>query len=198
MAQVAAAGAAVPGFTGHNVAVDDLTALALAAQAGDRTALEQLVRRTQADVWRLSAHLVDRGSADDLTQDTFARAIASLHRYRGEAPIKVWLLSITRRVCADAIRSTVRRRNLFARLPRPAAGEPPATGYSELDALVADLDADRRAAFVLTQVLGLSYQEAADVCGCPVGTIRSRVARARDDLTRAMAAGSAGDVAAEA
>jgi RNA polymerase sigma-70 factor (ECF subfamily) len=180
------------------VLVDDLTALAIAAQGGDRTALEQLVRRTQADVWRLSAHLVDRASADDLTQDTFARAIASLHRYRGEAPIKVWLLSITRRVCADAIRSTVRRRNLFARLPRPSAGEPAATGYSELDALVADLDADRRAAFVLTQVIGLSYQEAADVCGCPVGTIRSRVARARDDLTAAMGAGAAGDAAAEA
>jgi RNA polymerase sigma-70 factor (ECF subfamily) len=199
VAQVAATGVLVPGLAGQTVAVDDLTALALAAQAGDRTALEQLVRRTQADVWRLSAHLVDRGSADDLTQDTFARAIGSLHRYRAEAPIKVWLLSITRRVCADAIRSTVRRRNLFARLPRPMAGEPAATGHSDLDALVDDLDPDRRAAFVLTQVLGLSYQEAADVCSCPVGTIRSRVARARDDLTTAMRAGGAdGDAAAEA
>lgn len=178
--------------------MDDLTALALAAQAGDRGALEQLVRRTQADVWRLSAHLVDRGSADDLTQDTFARAIASLHRYRGEAPIKVWLLSITRRVCADAIRSTVRRRNLFARLPRPSAGEPASSGHTELDTLVADLDADRRAAFVLTQVLGLSYQEAAEVCGCPVGTIRSRVARARNDLMTAMSADASDDAAAEA
>jgi len=100
----------------------------------------------------------------------------------------VWLLSITRRVCADSIRSSVRRRNLLARLPYPAAGEPAATGRSELDALVGALDHDRRAAFVLTQVLGLSYQEAADVCECPVGTIRSRVARARDDLTTAMSA----------
>jgi RNA polymerase sigma-70 factor (ECF subfamily) len=175
--------------------VDDLTELALAAQTGDRAALEQLVRRTQADVWRLSAHLVDRHSADDLTQDTFARAIASLHRFRAEAPVKVWLLSITRRVCADSIRSSVRRRNLFARLPRPAAGEPAATGHSDLDALVTDLDPDRRAAFVLTQVLGLSYQEAAEVCGCPVGTIRSRVASARDDLTTAMSADTLDDAA---
>lgn len=177
--------------------MDDLTALAIAAQGGDRGALEQLVRRTQADVWRLSAHLVDRASADDLTQDTFARAIAALHRYRAEAPVKVWLLSITRRVCADAIRSTVRRRNLFNRLPRPAAGEPAATGHSDLDALVGDLDPDRRTAFVLTQVLGLSYQEAAEVCDCPIGTIRSRVARARDDLTTAMAADRDVDDAAQ-
>jgi RNA polymerase sigma-70 factor (ECF subfamily) len=48
--------------------------------------------------------------------------------------------------------------------------------------LLDGLDADRRDALVLTQVLGLSYSEAAEVCGCPLGTIRSRVARARDDL----------------
>ena len=51
-----------------------------------------------------------------------------------------------------------------------------------LEALLDALDADRREAFVLTQLVGLSYAEAADVAGCPVGTIRSRVARARDDL----------------
>jgi RNA polymerase sigma-70 factor (ECF subfamily) len=52
--------------------------------------------------------------------------------------------------------------------------------------LVAALQEDRREAFVLTQVLDLSYAEAAHVCGCPVGTIRSRVARAREDLVAAM------------
>jgi RNA polymerase sigma-70 factor (ECF subfamily) len=52
--------------------------------------------------------------------------------------------------------------------------------------LLDGLDPDRREAFVLTQLIGLSYAEAADVCGCPVGTIRSRVARARDDLVSAV------------
>jgi RNA polymerase sigma-70 factor (ECF subfamily) len=51
-----------------------------------------------------------------------------------------------------------------------------------LQELLAALDAERREAFVLTLLVGLSYAEAADVAGCPVGTIRSRVARARDDL----------------
>ena len=55
-----------------------------------------------------------------------------------------------------------------------------------LRSLVTTLDLDRREAFVLTQLLGLSYAEAAAVCGCPVGTIRSRVARAREDLVAAM------------
>jgi RNA polymerase sigma-70 factor (ECF subfamily) len=54
--------------------------------------------------------------------------------------------------------------------------------------LLEALDADRREAFVLTQLIGLSYAEAADVCGCPIGTIRSRVARARDDLVAAFGA----------
>jgi RNA polymerase sigma-70 factor (ECF subfamily) len=52
--------------------------------------------------------------------------------------------------------------------------------------LLARLDADRREAFVLTQVVGMSYAEAAEVAGCPVGTIRSRVARARADLVAAL------------
>ena len=60
--------------------------------------------------------------------------------------------------------------------------------------LVAALDPDRHEAFVLTQVLDLSYAEAAQVCGCPVGTIRSRVARAREDLVRALGDG-ANDIA---
>lgn len=52
--------------------------------------------------------------------------------------------------------------------------------------LLSQLEPDRRIAFALTQVFGLTYDEAASVCGCPVGTIRSRVARARDDLIALM------------
>jgi RNA polymerase sigma-70 factor (ECF subfamily) len=55
----------------------------------------------------------------------------------------------------------------------------------EIRMLLDGLDTDRRHALMLTQVLGLSYAEAAEVCGCPVGTIRSRVARAREDLISA-------------
>ena len=63
--------------------MDELTRLALAAAAGDRVALDRFVRATQADVWRLCAHLGDRDRADDLTQETYLRAFRSLPGFPG-------------------------------------------------------------------------------------------------------------------
>ena len=74
------------------------------------------------------------------------------------------------------------RRRRIAALPPPPGVTPDQTGGVDVDLLVAGLDDDRRLAIFLTQMLGLSYQEAATVCACPIGTIRSRVARARDEL----------------
>ncbi len=167
--------------------MDELTSLARAAGRGDQAALGRLVRQTQGDVWRLCAHLVDPGSADDLTQETYLRAIPALGKFRGEAPVRTWLLAIARRACAAEISQRTRGRQLAARLavmPGGTLGQPPAEPGSQAaaDELLAALEPDRRAAFVLTQLLGCSYAEAAAVCGCPVGTIRSRVARAREDL----------------
>jgi RNA polymerase sigma-70 factor (ECF subfamily) len=100
---------------------------------------------------------------------------------------RTWLLAISRRTCADAIRRRRVRRLLTERLaatamlPEPSSVADPADRVL-LDELIRRLEPDRRSAFVLTQALGLSYAEAAEVCGCPVGTIRSRIARARGDL----------------
>jgi RNA polymerase sigma-70 factor (ECF subfamily) len=146
----------------------------------------ELVVSTQADVWRLCAHLVDRQSADDLTQEVYARAFAALPRYRGESPPRVWVLGIARHVCVDEVRRRTRRRRLLRSSPPPVTTTPDPTGAVDLDHLLAGLDDDQRAAFVLTQVLGLRYAEAADALGCPIGTIRSRVARAREALAGAL------------
>lgn len=162
--------------------MDDLTRLALAAGDGDRVALTAFVRATQADVWRLCAHLGGFDRADDLTQETFERALRSLPAFEGRSSARTWLLSIARRTCADSIRRRVRRRHLLARLGPAADEAADHAGAVDLDTLVGGLDQDRRVAFVLTQLLGLSYAAAAEVCECPVGTIRSRVARAREDL----------------
>jgi RNA polymerase sigma-70 factor (ECF subfamily) len=164
--------------------VDETTSLALRARRGDAGAAGAFVRATQADVWRLCAALGSRESADDLTQETYARAFASLHRFAGRSAARTWLLSIARRVCADAVRSAMKQRST------PLAAADPHRDHADavaLRAVLDDLDPDRREAFVLTQLVGLSYAEAADVCGCPVGTIRSRVARARADLVAAVA-----------
>jgi RNA polymerase sigma-70 factor (ECF subfamily) len=165
---------------------DHLSELAVQAAAGDRVALSDLVRGTQADVWRLCAHLVDRASADDLTQDVYARALAALPRYRGESPVRLWLLGIARHVCIDEVRRRSRRRRIMDRVRPAPVTTPDPTGAVDLDHLLAALDPDQRVAFVLTQVLGLRYAEAAEAIGCPVGTIRSRVARAREALVAAI------------
>jgi RNA polymerase sigma-70 factor (ECF subfamily) len=163
--------------------VDEVTGLALAAARGDGDALCRFVRATQADVWRFCAHLSDRASADDLTQEVYARAIPALRRFRAQASARTWLLTIARRTVADHIRRQQRRRRLDV-----AAAAPSAAGDEQvaLRAVIGQLEDERRAAFVLTQLLGLSYAEAAQVCRCPVGTIRSRVARARDELVAAV------------
>lgn len=163
-----------------------MTELALAAGSGDQVALFRLVRATQADVWRFCAHLAEPASADDLTQEVYLRALKALPSFRGDASARTWLLAIARRTVADHIRTLKRRRGVVATgppFPRPMAA---ADEQVVLRDVVAGLPPDRRMAFELTQVLGLSYAEAARVCDCPVGTIRSRVARARRDLIAAL------------
>jgi RNA polymerase sigma-70 factor (ECF subfamily) len=163
---------------------DAVTLAALRARAGDRAAAAEFVRSTQTDVWRLCVHLGSHADAEDLAQETFARAFASLHRFAGRSSARTWLLSIARRVCADAIRGRRPVVPMASIEPDRRSSDPADT--VALRMLLDSVETPFREAFVLTQVLGLSYPEAADVIGCPVGTIRSRVARARDALVRGL------------
>jgi RNA polymerase sigma-70 factor (ECF subfamily) len=163
--------------------VDELAGWARSAREGDPVAVAALVRATQAEVHRLCAHLVDPSSADDLAQETYLRALRALPSYEARAPFRPWLLSIARRTCMDALRRRSRSRLLLTRLRGGLSDTvPDASGDVGGSDLLSRLDPDRRAAFVLTQLLGVSYAEAATICNVPVGTIRSRVARARDQL----------------
>ena len=171
-----------------------LERLAARAADGDPAAQAALIRETQADVWRLCAHLADRQAAEDLTQETYLRALPALRRYEGRASLRTWLLSIARRVCADHLRIKKRRGlvlvggntdqgELVRDLPADEVG-----GTVAAQDVLDRLEPERREAFVLTQLIGLPYAEAAEVVGCPIGTIRSRVARARADLIEALVA----------
>ncbi|QHY97022.1 ECF RNA polymerase sigma factor SigC [Streptomyces sp. S4.7] len=168
----------------------EITAWALAAGLGDRRAAELFVRATYDDVRRFVAHLsADVRGADDLTQETYLRALASLARFAGRSCARVWLLAIARRVVVDRYRRAAVRPRIADTAdwvtvadraqPRHLPGFEESVALA--DALAA-MDPGRRQAFVLTRLIGLSYAEAADALGCPVGTIRSRVARARRDL----------------
>lgn len=162
---------------------DVLTDLMARAAEGDDTAVAQFVRVTQADVWRLCQALGSAGEVEDLVQETYVRAIGAIPSFRGDASARSWLLRIARNVCADHVRHRQRVRGLLERLA-------PAVRHSVHDepdftaSVVAALPRARREAFVLTQILDLSYEEAAKVLDCPVGTIRSRVFRARTQLSR--------------
>ncbi|MEU6389417.1 sigma-70 family RNA polymerase sigma factor [Streptomyces sp. NPDC046939] len=174
---------------------ETVTAIALAAARGDSDARERFVRALQLDVRRFVTYLArDAQAADDLTQDTFLRALASLHRFEGRSSARIWLLSIARRVVADSLRRTaVRPRIADVADWQGAAEYSQPTGLPGFDEgiavmqLVGTLPADRREAFLLTQLLGLSYAEVASLTGCPVGTVRSRVSRARAFLTQCLA-----------
>jgi RNA polymerase sigma-70 factor, ECF subfamily len=172
----------------HDLAVppDDVLLRGLVARAaeGDDHAVVDLIRRTQPSVWRLCTVLGSPQIVEDLVQETYLRALAGLDGYRNEGSVRSWLLGIARNVCADSIRRRRSRERLRERLAGQRDDTRPApTG---VDDLVRALPDDRRDAFVLTQVLGLSYDEAASAMGCPIGTIRSRVARARADLAAAI------------
>ena len=158
------------------------------ARDGDTGALMAVIRRSQVDVWRFCSYMVDRSSADDLTQEVYLRAWRELPRFRGESSARTWLLAIARRTCVDERRRRGRRARLVAHLSRDAPVPDPAPSV-EIGLMFEGLDPDRRTAFLVTQVLGLSYAEAAEVCGCPIGTVRSRVARARADLVHLLASG---------
>ncbi len=163
---------------------DELTAALLRARDGDRGALAEFIRASQPEVWRFCANLVDVDAADDLVQETYLRAMRGVAAFRGDASARTWLLVIARRACADEIRLRQRRRRIHddrAPLPDHAAHDDHAEAHA-LRALLDDLSPDRRAAFVLTQILRLPYAEAAEILEIPVGTIRSRVARTRDEL----------------
>jgi RNA polymerase sigma-70 factor (ECF subfamily) len=161
--------------------VDEDEQIVRAAVAGDRLALAAFVRDTQDHVWRYCAYLGRGDEVADLVQETYVRALRALPRFEGRTSGRVWLLSIARRVCADAVRTAQRRRALEARWRRERRPAP-ASETVTIELLVESLAPERREAFVLTQVVGLPYAAAAQVCRVPVGTIRSRVARAREEL----------------
>jgi RNA polymerase sigma-70 factor, ECF subfamily len=159
-----------------------ITALAFAAGAGDHIALTTFIRATQRDVYHFLTYLCARDAAEDLTQETYLQALRDLPSFAGRSSARTWLLSIARRVAADQTGRTTARSHTSASAPPRSRWEEGAA----LRELVTGLEADRRDAFVLTQVLGLDYAAAAEVCDCPVGTIRSRVAQAREELVRAV------------
>jgi RNA polymerase sigma-70 factor (ECF subfamily) len=170
------------------------------ARDGDLRAFESLVRDYQADLWRFAYHLTrDRAMAEDVTQEAFLKAFRAIASYRGQAKFSSWLLRIARNCAIDAYRKTRRE------MPVPDQDELPAIdagsrapGPSEdrmrIDQAIRRLPMSLREPFVVIEVLGFNYREASAILGTRIGTVKSRMHRARSLLIREL---SEGEVAGE-
>ena len=173
-------------------------ALVDAAAEGSREAFDELVRRYQTPMLNL-ARVMTGGSADaeDLTQDVFVRAWRGLSSFRGESSFRTWLYRVAINVIQSHRGRVSRLRRLFAAGPSADDAEDPiesAADPDDLEQRVLDRDAIDRAlatlpeelrlAVTLRDVQGLDYRAIADVTGTPIGTVESRIFRARQRLKK--------------
>lgn len=141
----------------------------------------------------------DPTEADDLLQETLTRALANLHQFTPGTNLKAWLFAILRNTHISIAKKRGRERSLLSGVEAEDVGMAPpqpwiaATGA--LRAALAALPADQRDVVVLIGGFGLSYDECAEVCGCAIGTIKSRLNRARSKLAEALDAQSVDDLA---
>lgn len=147
-------------------------------RAGDQRAATALVERHAQPLARFAMTLGARGEAEELVQDTFVRAFASLDSFRGESSLRTWLFTIERRLFLDRRRAE-RRRELL-----PVQDDDAVTEFDALDGMVADetqarlrgavarLTPTQREVFALRVTEGLSYREIAETVGTTEGAAR--------------------------
>jgi RNA polymerase sigma-70 factor, ECF subfamily len=159
------------------------------AQAGDLGAFESLVRAYQGDVWRFAYHLTRNASmAEDVSQEAFLRAYRAITSYRGTARFSSWLLRIVRNCAIDAYRKT-RRETVSSdedharQEDLPSLADPPdSEERARINDAIRRLPMPLREPFVVIEILGFNYEEASTILGTRIGTIKSRMHRARAAL----------------
>jgi RNA polymerase sigma-70 factor (ECF subfamily) len=173
------------------------------AQRGERGAFDLLVLRYQHKVVKLVARLLrDPAEAEDVAQEAFVKAYRALGSFRGDSAFYTWLYRIAVNTARNAMASRQRRpldyeaelsegeqSTVESRLRH--VDTPEATVLSEeiretVNKAVAALPEDLRTAIILREVEGLSYEEIAVAMDCPVGTVRSRIFRAREAIDRSL------------
>jgi RNA polymerase sigma-70 factor, ECF subfamily len=179
--------------------VDDL--LVKRVQAGEQRAFELLVKRYQGKVIAAVGRLVkDRTECEDLAQEVFIRAYRAMAGFRGDSSFYTWIYRIALNTAKNFLSSGHRKLQLSDletdiadQIQDPASLRDRATPEremlrSEIERMVvdsvADLPPDIRTALTLREVDGLSYEEIAKVMDCPIGTVRSRIFRARDAVDK--------------
>jgi RNA polymerase sigma-70 factor (ECF subfamily) len=158
------------------------------AQAGDLRAFESLVRTCQGDVWRFAYHLTrDAGTAEDVSQEAFLRAFRAIRSYKGNARFSSWLLRIVRNCAVDAYRRTRREaatpdQDRVAEKDGRSLDTPDPDERARINEAIRRLPMPLREPFVVIEILGFTYEEASTILGTRIGTIKSRMHRARAAL----------------
>jgi RNA polymerase sigma-70 factor (ECF subfamily) len=167
------------------------------AQAGDGDAFEELMRPHVASVRRFAyAFTRDWTDADDLAQEALLKALSALGSFEARASLRTWLYTLTRNVCHDYHRSRLaRHREQDRSLDGTDEGDECAdslalpdellvskTDAEQLWLLLKQLPPELRVPLVLYEVEGMAYEEIAKIEAVPLGTIRSRLSRARQQL----------------
>ncbi|MHC5077913.1 MAG: sigma-70 family RNA polymerase sigma factor [Planctomycetota bacterium] len=183
------------------VLTDDLE-LVQRAQKRDAEAFQTLVLRYQDRVYNTAYRLTgERTQAEDLAQDVFFKAFKALRKFKGKSSFSTWLYRITVNACtSEWRRASAQKRG--KEVPYPAAGEDPSSPRWEPSAsqttpgeqaernernllvqtAIENLEEDYRVVLVLRDIEGFSYEEIAEIIERPVGTVRSRLHRARNEL----------------
>ncbi len=174
-------------------------ALVKRVQRGDRSAFDLLVRKYQHKVANLIGRYVrNRAEVEDVAQETFIRAYRAIRAFRGDSAFYTWLYRIAVNTAKNHLEAQGRRPpgvDIEIESAELLASAEPLrdTATPERNALTAEiaatvgrviegLPADLRTAITLREIEGLSYEEIAEVMECPIGTVRSRIFRARDAI----------------
>jgi RNA polymerase sigma-70 factor, ECF subfamily len=173
------------------------------AKQGDTRAFEMLVVKYQRRIERLVSRMVrDTDLVQDIAQETFIRVYRALPQFRGDSAFYTWLYRIAVNT-AKKMLTDMKRDPLVLYAPRAGDEENEETSRVEselthnetpeallaskeiaaaVNAAIEDLSPDLRLAITLREIEGLSYEEIADLMNCPIGTVRSRIFRARESI----------------
>jgi RNA polymerase sigma-70 factor (ECF subfamily) len=168
------------------------------AQAGDQRAFELLVRKYQYKIVQLVSRLVGDADAPDVAQETFIRAWRALNGFRGQSAFYTWLYRIGINTAKNSLVSRNRRpadqdidvadaeqyghTEHLSDIATPEAELLTDEIRDKVNEAIAKLPPDLRQAITLRELDGLSYEEIAQVMDCPIGTVRSRIFRAREAI----------------
>ena len=171
------------------------------AKQGDHDAFGELVLLHQNKVYSLCVHLLnDRDMAEDLAQEAFLKAWRSFSSFREDSGFSTWMHRLTTNLCLDYLRKQVRQKEVATAVslddeeegwvePADPAGDPHARLEERergrvLAKALEELPDHHRRLILMRELAGMRYQEIADATGADLGTVKSRIARAREQLKK--------------